>query len=58
VKGKAGGINEGIVHAKRAVYDVYEVEYLYVRTKFRIGRALIVMDSGFTQRWSLIFIND
>jgi hypothetical protein len=35
VKGKAGGINEGIVHAKRAVYDVYEVEYLYVRTKFR-----------------------
>lgn len=34
VTGKAGGLDEAIIHAKRAVYDVYEVEYLYVRTKF------------------------
>lgn len=34
VKGKSGGIDEAIIHAQRAVYDVYEVEYLYVRTKF------------------------
>lgn len=34
VKGKPGGISEAIIHAQRAVYDAYEVEYLYVRTKF------------------------
>lgn len=34
VKGKHGGLDEAIIHAKRAIYDVYEVEFLYVRTKF------------------------
>jgi hypothetical protein len=34
VRGKPGGLDEAIIHAQRAVYDVYEVSYLYVRTKF------------------------
>ncbi len=34
VKGMLGGLDEAIIHAQRAVYDVYEVSYLYVRTKF------------------------